>query len=147
MWRPRQSTRAIQSLLMLSLVVSPVMLMMYSSTKVNKLQNVNFLLSLRGKKPPKTSEKTAVEHFRVFALIYINFIIFLIGHTYFCRDRFYWRMNSRRQVDRVGYVKYDLLKCSSDTRYWIHTYWAGSCNVVVPISPSCCLAECDSVFV
>uniref|UniRef100_A0A669F1E9 Matrix metalloproteinase-9 n=1 Tax=Oreochromis niloticus TaxID=8128 RepID=A0A669F1E9_ORENI len=39
------------------------------------------------------------------------------GHTYFCRDRFYWRMNSRRQVDRVGYVKYDLLKCSSDTRY------------------------------
>uniref|UniRef100_A0AAX7VI60 Matrix metalloproteinase-9 n=1 Tax=Astatotilapia calliptera TaxID=8154 RepID=A0AAX7VI60_ASTCA len=54
---------------------------------------------------------------RVFALIYINFIIFLIGHTYFCRDRFYWRMNSRRQVDRVGYVKYDLLKCSSDTRY------------------------------
>uniref|UniRef100_A0A8C5HU14 Matrix metalloproteinase-9 n=1 Tax=Gouania willdenowi TaxID=441366 RepID=A0A8C5HU14_GOUWI len=34
------------------------------------------------------------------------------GHMYFCRDRFYWRMNSRRQVDRVGYVKYDLLKCS-----------------------------------
>ncbi|KAM9855850.1 matrix metalloproteinase-9 [Aulostomus maculatus] len=34
------------------------------------------------------------------------------GHYYFCRDRFYWRMNSRRQVDRVGYVKYDLLKCS-----------------------------------
>ncbi|XP_034732504.1 matrix metalloproteinase-9 isoform X1 [Etheostoma cragini] len=33
-------------------------------------------------------------------------------HTYFCRDRFYWRMNSRRQVDRVGYVKYDLLKCT-----------------------------------
>ncbi|KAI3357388.1 hypothetical protein L3Q82_015820, partial [Scortum barcoo] len=27
------------------------------------------------------------------------------GHIYFCRDRFYWRMNSRRQVDRVGYVK------------------------------------------
>lgn len=34
------------------------------------------------------------------------------GHLYFCRDRFYWRMNSRRQVDRVGYVKYDLLMCS-----------------------------------
>uniref|UniRef100_A0A3Q4AFX9 Matrix metalloproteinase-9 n=1 Tax=Mola mola TaxID=94237 RepID=A0A3Q4AFX9_MOLML len=34
------------------------------------------------------------------------------GHFYFCRDHFYWRMNSRRQVDRVGYVKYDLLKCS-----------------------------------
>ncbi|MEQ2185094.1 hypothetical protein GOODEAATRI_014725 [Goodea atripinnis] len=33
-------------------------------------------------------------------------------NTYFCRDRFYWRMNSRRQVDRVGYVKYDLLKCA-----------------------------------
>lgn len=41
------------------------------------------------------------------------------GHIYFCRDRFYWRMNSRRQVDRVGYVKYDLLKCSesSGTHY------------------------------
>ncbi|KAJ8265837.1 hypothetical protein COCON_G00149360 [Conger conger] len=41
------------------------------------------------------------------------------GHTYFCRDRFYWRLNSRRQVDRVGYVKYDLLKCSdpSHRRY------------------------------
>ncbi|CAN9516183.1 unnamed protein product [Ophioblennius macclurei] len=41
------------------------------------------------------------------------------GHIYFCRDRFYWRMNSRRQVDRVGYVKYDLLGCSDSagTRY------------------------------
>ncbi|XP_017273077.1 matrix metalloproteinase-9 [Kryptolebias marmoratus] len=41
------------------------------------------------------------------------------GHIYFCRDRFYWRMNSRRQVDRVGYVKYDLLRCpeSSGLRY------------------------------
>uniref|UniRef100_A0A8C9XRG7 Matrix metalloproteinase-9 n=1 Tax=Sander lucioperca TaxID=283035 RepID=A0A8C9XRG7_SANLU len=37
------------------------------------------------------------------------------GHMYFCRDRFYWRMNSRRQVDRVGYVKYDLLKCTDAT--------------------------------
>lgn len=34
-----------------------------------------------------------------------------LGHFYFCRDRFYWRMNSQRQVDRVGYVKYDILKC------------------------------------
>ncbi|XP_037391777.1 matrix metalloproteinase-9-like [Pygocentrus nattereri] len=34
------------------------------------------------------------------------------GHFYFCREKFYWRMTSRRQVDRVGYVKYDLLKCS-----------------------------------
>nr|XP_023691113.1 matrix metalloproteinase-9 [Paramormyrops kingsleyae] len=33
------------------------------------------------------------------------------GNIYFCRDRFYWRMNSRRQVDRVGYLKYDVLKC------------------------------------
>nr|XP_020476317.1 matrix metalloproteinase-9 [Monopterus albus] len=37
------------------------------------------------------------------------------GHYYFCRDRFYWRMNSRRQVDRVGYVKYDILKCSDSS--------------------------------
>ncbi|XP_066499355.1 uncharacterized protein [Hoplias malabaricus] len=33
------------------------------------------------------------------------------GNFYFCRERFYWRMTSRRQVDRVGYVKYDLLRC------------------------------------
>ncbi|XP_005801450.1 matrix metalloproteinase-9 [Xiphophorus maculatus] len=38
------------------------------------------------------------------------------GNIYFCRDRFYWRMNSRRQVDRVGYVKYDLLKCPDASR-------------------------------
>ncbi|KAG5282130.1 hypothetical protein AALO_G00052560 [Alosa alosa] len=39
------------------------------------------------------------------------------GHTYFCRGRFYWRVNSRRQVDRVGYVKYDVLKCHTEYRY------------------------------
>nr|XP_057939626.1 matrix metalloproteinase-9-like [Doryrhamphus excisus] len=34
------------------------------------------------------------------------------GYIYFYWDRFYWRMTSGKQVDRVGYVKYDLLKCS-----------------------------------
>uniref|UniRef100_A0A8C7PBC4 Matrix metalloproteinase-9 n=1 Tax=Oncorhynchus mykiss TaxID=8022 RepID=A0A8C7PBC4_ONCMY len=45
--------------------------------------------------------------------------VLLFSHIYFCRDSFYWRMNSRRQVDRVGYVKYDILKCtdSSNFRY------------------------------
>ncbi|NP_001032959.1 matrix metalloproteinase-9 precursor [Takifugu rubripes] len=33
------------------------------------------------------------------------------GNSYFCQDRSYWRMNSRRQVDRVGNVKNDILKC------------------------------------
>ncbi|XP_077079492.1 matrix metalloproteinase-9 [Siphateles boraxobius] len=33
------------------------------------------------------------------------------GFFYFCRESFYWRMNARRQVDRVGYVRHDLLKC------------------------------------
>uniref|UniRef100_A0A6I8PWC3 Matrix metalloproteinase-9 n=1 Tax=Xenopus tropicalis TaxID=8364 RepID=A0A6I8PWC3_XENTR len=33
------------------------------------------------------------------------------GKYYFCQDRFFWRMTSRKQVDRVGYVKYDLLHC------------------------------------
>ncbi|XP_062854809.1 zinc finger protein 335-like [Trichomycterus rosablanca] len=32
------------------------------------------------------------------------------GHYYFCRERYYWRMNSKRQVNRVGYV-HELLKC------------------------------------
>nr|ABO86718.1 matrix metalloproteinase-9 [Ictalurus punctatus] len=32
------------------------------------------------------------------------------GNYYFCRDIYYWRMTSRRQVDRVGYV-YELLNC------------------------------------
>uniref|UniRef100_A0A3P8UH76 Matrix metalloproteinase-9 n=1 Tax=Cynoglossus semilaevis TaxID=244447 RepID=A0A3P8UH76_CYNSE len=40
------------------------------------------------------------------------------GNTYFCRDSFYWRMNSRKQVDRVGYVKYDLLNCSDSPTYY-----------------------------
>eukprot|EP00079_Xenopus_tropicalis_P008939 XP_002932554.1 PREDICTED: matrix metalloproteinase-9 [Xenopus tropicalis] len=33
------------------------------------------------------------------------------GKYYFCQDRFFWRMTSRKQVDRVSYVKYDLLHC------------------------------------
>uniref|UniRef100_A0A3B3WXD5 Matrix metalloproteinase-9 n=1 Tax=Poecilia mexicana TaxID=48701 RepID=A0A3B3WXD5_9TELE len=33
------------------------------------------------------------------------------GNIYFCRDLFYWRLNSGRQVDHTGNVKYDLLKC------------------------------------
>ena len=33
-------------------------------------------------------------------------------HLYFCNDRFYTGVNSRHQVNRVGYIKYDLLKCS-----------------------------------
>ncbi|KAM9527920.1 matrix metalloproteinase-9 [Guaruba guarouba] len=30
---------------------------------------------------------------------------------YFCRGSFYWRMTPRYQVDRVGYIKYDILQC------------------------------------
>lgn len=30
---------------------------------------------------------------------------------HFCRDSFYWRMTPRYQVDRVGYIRYDLLQC------------------------------------
>uniref|UniRef100_A0A3B3U5E3 Matrix metalloproteinase-9 n=1 Tax=Poecilia latipinna TaxID=48699 RepID=A0A3B3U5E3_9TELE len=33
------------------------------------------------------------------------------GNIYFCRDLFYWRLNSGRVVDHTGNVKYDLLKC------------------------------------
>ncbi|KAM4692050.1 matrix metalloproteinase-9 [Rhinophrynus dorsalis] len=33
------------------------------------------------------------------------------GKYYFCQDRFFWRMTWRKQVDKVGYVKYDLLHC------------------------------------
>lgn len=32
-------------------------------------------------------------------------------NIHFCKDQFYWRMTPRRQVDQVGYVKYDILKC------------------------------------
>ena len=42
----------------------------------------------------------------------VNLNLSTLGHIYFCRDRFYWRMNSRRQINRVGYIKYDLLQCS-----------------------------------
>ncbi|XP_051950738.1 matrix metalloproteinase-9-like [Xyrauchen texanus] len=34
------------------------------------------------------------------------------GFFYFCRDGFYWRMNSKKQVDQIAYVKYKLLKCT-----------------------------------
>ncbi|KAG9473740.1 hypothetical protein GDO78_004178 [Eleutherodactylus coqui] len=30
---------------------------------------------------------------------------------YFCQDSFFWRMTWRKQVEKVGYVKYDLLRC------------------------------------
>nr|XP_042698460.1 matrix metalloproteinase-9 isoform X3 [Chrysemys picta bellii] len=33
------------------------------------------------------------------------------GKYHFCQDRFYWRMTPRYQVERVGYVKYDILNC------------------------------------
>ncbi|KAM4622374.1 matrix metalloproteinase-9 [Discoglossus pictus] len=33
------------------------------------------------------------------------------GKYYFCQDRFFWRMTWRKQVEKVGYVKYDLLNC------------------------------------
>nr|XP_025870526.1 matrix metalloproteinase-9 [Vulpes vulpes] len=37
--------------------------------------------------------------------------------AYFCQDRFYWRVNSRNevnQVDEVGYVTFDILQCPED---------------------------------
>ncbi|XP_075033821.1 matrix metalloproteinase-9 [Mixophyes fleayi] len=33
------------------------------------------------------------------------------GKYYFCQDHFFWRMTWRKQVEKVGYVKYDLLRC------------------------------------
>ncbi|KAG8446571.1 hypothetical protein GDO86_014139 [Hymenochirus boettgeri] len=33
------------------------------------------------------------------------------GNYYFCQDRFFWRVTSRKQQDIVGYVSYDLLRC------------------------------------
>ncbi|KAM8947178.1 matrix metalloproteinase-9 [Pelodytes ibericus] len=33
------------------------------------------------------------------------------GKYHFCQDHFYWRMTWRKQVDKVGYIKYDLLRC------------------------------------
>lgn len=37
--------------------------------------------------------------------------------AYFCQARFFWRVSSRNevnQVDYVGYVTFDLLKCPED---------------------------------
>ncbi|XP_006035838.1 matrix metalloproteinase-9 [Alligator sinensis] len=33
------------------------------------------------------------------------------GKYHFCQDRFCWRVTPRYQVDRVGYLKYDVLHC------------------------------------
>ena len=41
----------------------------------------------------------------------------LAEKAYFCQDNFYWRVSSRNevnQVDYVGYVTFDLLKCPED---------------------------------
>ncbi|XP_053250779.1 matrix metalloproteinase-9 [Podarcis raffonei] len=36
------------------------------------------------------------------------------GKYHFCRGPFCWRMTPRYQVDRVGYLKYDVLKCPEE---------------------------------
>ncbi|XP_054835404.1 matrix metalloproteinase-9 [Eublepharis macularius] len=36
------------------------------------------------------------------------------GKFYFCQDPFCWQMTPRLQVDRVGYLKYDVLKCPEE---------------------------------
>ncbi|XP_053103667.1 matrix metalloproteinase-9 [Hemicordylus capensis] len=36
------------------------------------------------------------------------------GKYHFCRDPFCWQMNSHHQVDKVGYLKYDVLKCPEE---------------------------------
>ncbi|XP_038606275.1 matrix metalloproteinase-9 [Tachyglossus aculeatus] len=33
------------------------------------------------------------------------------GNIHFCRDQFYWRVTPRGQVDRVGYVTFDIAQC------------------------------------
>ena len=41
----------------------------------------------------------------------------LAEKAYFCQDHFFWRVSSRNevnQVDYVGYVTFDLLKCPED---------------------------------
>ncbi|KAG2461526.1 MMP9 protein, partial [Polypterus senegalus] len=38
------------------------------------------------------------------------------GSYYFCQQSYYWRMNNRLQVDRVGYIKYDILNCPNPSR-------------------------------
>ena len=41
----------------------------------------------------------------------------LAEKAYFCQDHFYWRVSSQNevnQVDYVGYVTFDLLKCPED---------------------------------
>ncbi|XP_061486156.1 matrix metalloproteinase-9 [Rhineura floridana] len=36
------------------------------------------------------------------------------GKYHFCKDPFCWQMTPRYQVDRVGYLKYDILKCPAE---------------------------------
>uniref|UniRef100_A0ACB8F7L1 Uncharacterized protein n=1 Tax=Sphaerodactylus townsendi TaxID=933632 RepID=A0ACB8F7L1_9SAUR len=40
-------------------------------------------------------------------------VFFYQGKYFFCRDPFCWQMNPQYQVDQVGYLKYDVLKCPS----------------------------------
>lgn len=36
------------------------------------------------------------------------------GKYHFCRDPFCWQMNPHKQVEKVGYLKYDVLKCPEE---------------------------------
>lgn len=36
------------------------------------------------------------------------------GKYHFCRDPFCWQMNPRHQVEKVGYLKYDVLRCPEE---------------------------------
>ncbi|XP_063315235.1 matrix metalloproteinase-9-like [Pelobates fuscus] len=33
------------------------------------------------------------------------------GKFHFCQEQYFWRMTSRKQVDKVGYVSHDILRC------------------------------------
>ncbi|PIO26799.1 Matrix metalloproteinase-9 [Aquarana catesbeiana] len=68
--------------------------------------------------PPKSSKKISDTWPELPAKIDAAFqdpqskkIFFFSGKYYFCQDQFFWRMTWRKQVEKVGYVKYDILRC------------------------------------
>uniref|UniRef100_A0A8C4X9N7 Matrix metalloproteinase-9 n=1 Tax=Erpetoichthys calabaricus TaxID=27687 RepID=A0A8C4X9N7_ERPCA len=52
----------------------------------------------------------------IISIFVMQFSLLFSGSYYFCQQSYYWRMNTRLQVDRVGYIKYDILNCPDPSR-------------------------------
>lgn len=99
---------------MMSLLVSPLTHVTSSCTKVSMGPHGRAVPPVLPSAPhrlgspiPRLGSSCITSHFPTNSLL----CLLLPDKYHFCRDSFYWRMTPRYQVDRVGYIRYDLLQC------------------------------------